>query len=121
MKLNVDMTLTDFTGKPLPSNNQPAPPPPGSTPPTTPEPPAPMLLAEVLTTVLMMAPAPGQSYTPDQQVKRYNLAFAIHKAKSEAPYEVEITAEEALMIKADLARAFAPIVAGRVIPLLDGK
>jgi hypothetical protein len=106
MKLNVKKILIDLNGDALGGDS-------------------PMSLADVLTTALLSAPHPqGSVYPADQTVKRYDLALAINTARKAIMFdqaEVEITADIAALLKADINRLYGPIVAGQVLPMLDGK
>lgn len=114
MKINILTGITDLDGKAIPID-------PG-------KPDVPLLLADVLTTALLSAPHPPGSDRPaDQAVKRYDLALAINKARkldasgvAQDP-EVEISADMAVLLKADVNRLYGPLASGQVLPMLDGK
>lgn len=112
MKLNVLTVLNDITGKPIMA-------------PATPGQEAePMVLADVLVNAVMAPPAPGHSYTSAQQIERYDLGIAVHKARIAErgdSIEVEISSQMATSLKDDIGRLYAPVVAGQVLPMLDGK
>lgn len=114
MKLNVLTVLNDITGKPIMA-------------PATPGQEAePMVLADVLVNAVMAPPAPGQSYTSAQQIERYDLGIAVHKARTsetgiEDDNEVEVSSDMASALKNDIGRLYAPVVAGQVLPMLDGR
>lgn len=81
----------------------------------------------VFITCLLSAPIPNQPYPPADNVARYQLALEIQNMLSlirdgiEGDEEVAVTAEIAVKLKLDIARLFGPLVAGQVIPLLDGE
>lgn len=85
--------------------------------------PIPLTFAEVLQqTLLAQAHPPGSTYTPDQSVKRYLLATEIEKATSpDSSGEIEIDASMASTLQNDIPRHWGPIVAGQIVPALDGK
>jgi hypothetical protein len=62
----------------------------------------------------LMAPAEKDSAV--QKVAKYDLATRVYKQD-----KVEITVEEASLIKEAVGKSFAPIVVGQVYNLLDGK
>ncbi len=76
----------------------------------------PLTLGHVLNVCALSAPSIGQTYTQDIQVKRYQLAISLSKED-----EVDIDAATAAILKEDVARLYGPIVAGQVLPMLDGR
>lgn len=120
MKLNVLTVLTGVEGHPLPITDQ------QGRPVLDAETKAPinMVLADVLINAVMSPPAPGKSYTPSQQIERYDLGIATHKARASCSAEtadIEVSSAMAAALKDDICRMYAPVVAGQVLPMLDGK
>lgn len=103
MRINIERVLNNLDGSPLKSSDN-----------------TNLTVGDILSTCALSAPAQGGNYTPDQQVQRYNLAIDIKLAR-EGDGFLEITSDQATMFKADVARMFAPIAAGQVLPLLDGQ
>jgi hypothetical protein len=62
----------------------------------------------------LLAPAEGDNGV--KKVQKYELAMRVYKNDS-----VDITVEEATLIKECVGRAFAPIIVGQLFALLDGK
>lgn len=58
----------------------------------------------------------GETLTGTQKMARYTLAKKLTDCKEEA----EITVEEASLIKELIAKAFGPLVVGRVYEVLEG-
>lgn len=95
-----------------------------------------MVLADVLTNALLaQSYPPGSSYPAGESVKRYSLSLAIYRAQTNAPVlvsdepgerqsgitEVDIDSTMAAALKTDIERMYGPIVAGQVLPILDGN
>ena len=114
MKINIRTMIKDLKGENI-SNGGTGPAPPAGWPPLT--------YGDVFQQVLLSASYPqGSSYTPEQSVARYVLAIAVEKAKSpDQDGEIEVSAEMAAILKVDVARSYGPIVAGQILPALDGK
>jgi hypothetical protein len=51
-----------------------------------------------------------------KKAEKYDLAMRVHKTD-----EVELSVEEAAIIKDCVGKCFAPIVVGQLFKLLDGK
>lgn len=108
MKLKVNTVLRDIAGEALKVG--------------TPEKSEDMTLAHILIQIALQAPPPGsKGYTPEEQVQRYHLALDSHKAKEVEPHEIEVNVKVAAQLREDIARSYGPIVAGQVLPMLDGK
>jgi hypothetical protein len=112
MKLNVMTPICDLEGKPLKTNHRDAEDKTQS---------VDMVLADVLIQVSLMSAAPNKPYTPKQQIMRYNLALDAHKARSIEGHIIKISAEVAAEIKDGISLMYTPIVAGQVLPMLDGQ
>lgn len=116
MQIDVSTVLKGIDGEPLPLEQQ--------NPALPPDPDAKkMTLGDILAFVLLAPPAHGKTYSQHQQVARYDLAITIHKARTLAEFGavVEIDATMAADLKSDIARMYAPIIAGQVLPILDGR
>lgn len=82
----------------------------------------PMILADVLINCALEPPPQGaKPYTREQHVARYEMALGAEKAKKLDPPVIEINSTTAAWIIADVERLYRTIVAGQVIPMLDGK
>lgn len=113
MRIDVTIELKDFTGSLLREGDKV------------------WTVGEVLKAASMCAPINSNQapYSSDEQIKRYQFAFSIHNAEDRArggrldeeSITVEVTAEMAAKLKIDIARLFGPIIAGQVLPLLDGR
>ena len=73
----------------------------------------PVLLRTVLVNALMI---PVEKDTGVQKVEKYSLAIDIQKND-----EIEITAEQATMLKEVVGKPYGPVIVGPVFNLLDGK
>jgi len=62
----------------------------------------------------LMAPVEGDDGVA--KVRKYELAMRVYKEE-----EVDLTVEEAAIIKTAVGKSFAPIVVGQLFNLLDGK
>lgn len=58
--------------------------------------------------------APEQSITPEESLKRGQLALSVYKSPG-----AELTAEEIALIKKQVAKTYGPLVVARVFPMLD--
>lgn len=116
MRINVTQVLNDLEGQPLISNPQ-----------ETPDKHKPWTVGTIMINCALGAPAQNQSYTPEQQIERYQLALEVQNLLSarrdglEDDQFINVTAEMAARLKLDVARSFAPIVGGQVLPLFDGR
>lgn len=109
MKIDVSKKILGLSGEDIPSSAD------------KPDAP-PLTLAIVFTNALLAAPPQqGIPYAPEQTVARYGLALTIRDALKDDEPEIDITADMAVLLKADVNRCYGPIVAGQVLPLLDGK
>ena len=97
MKINFDTPLKDFDGKPIKINAD-----------------TDGTLANVCVEALMAA-APGETASGEEKLRRYQLASRLH-----AGGEVEISLEDAVLLKDLTGKVWPPIVVGQVWPIFDG-
>lgn len=97
MKVNVDKVLTDLNGKNIEDDG------------------AHLTLKTVAVNCLLSQHPDDSRSTGEEKLKRYQLAKEIFKGG-----EVELTAEDASLVKRLVGRAYGPLVVGQVFPLLDG-
>jgi hypothetical protein len=86
----------------------------------------PVTIGMVFQNACMAHPTPGSSYPADENIMRYSVAIEIERAlKDHKPgddiVEIEFDAKTAALLQREIARSYPPLVAGQVIPLLDGK
>lgn len=63
----------------------------------------------------LLAP-PGAPVSGEENLRRFKLALRLHDATG----LLELTAEEAALVKSQVAANFAPLVVGRVFQLIEG-
>jgi hypothetical protein len=68
-----------------------------------------------------LTPSSNKTYSGEEHVTRFQLALTAQKARTAKPSTIEVSAEAAAFIKGDISRVYAPLIAGQVLPMLDGK
>lgn len=96
MLLKVSTVLTQYNGTPLMDGN---------------------VEATVRDAIVNAVLAPTQGDNGVMKMKKDELARKVYNAKE----EVELTAEEVVIVKERVGEAFAPIIVGQVWRLLEGK
>lgn len=82
--------------------------------------PLPMTVASTLCHVALQPPAEGQPpYSADHSVERLEFAIAARRASPFGTFEVSKDMAKAL--RKDIPRFFAPLLAGQLLLVLDGK
>lgn len=115
MKLDVSTLITNLKGEPLKLAN-PDPDKEGNRV-DSPD----LTLADVLINAAL-TPNQQKTYKESEHVARYQLAINTENARSSGKSPIiEISAETAAFIKEDIGRLYPSLVAGQVMPLLDGK
>jgi hypothetical protein len=74
----------------------------------------PLTLGEAVATALLANYADEQNLSGEEKVKRFLLAVKVHNAT-----ELGLTSDEITLIKKLVAKAFAPLVVGRIWAILD--
>lgn len=81
----------------------------------------PYTVAVVLVVAATCAPPAGKIYTKQEQIDRYQLGGRVRAAAAHPSNNyIDLTASESVMLQDDITRLFGPILAGQVLPLLDG-
>ena len=78
-----------------------------------------LTVAKVLERAALQPPAQGQSFTDKQNADRYAAAVYLHKVEDYVPFELEL--DLVTQLKAVVMRSYAPLVAGQMVPILEGK
>jgi hypothetical protein len=61
--------------------------------------------------------SPEQNEKGTQKVQKYELAKKLYRAEK----DVEVTAEEVVLIKKRVEELFAPLIVGQIVELLEGR
>lgn len=78
-----------------------------------------MTVADVLVTTALQPSPPNKTYTPRQQVIRYQLALDAWKAKENLEDPTMYVSQRALKeIEDDLSRIYTPVVGGQILLML---
>lgn len=80
----------------------------------------PLLLGHILINAAL-SPSGNKTYSGEEHITRFQLAFHTYKAFKATPSTIDLSAEAAAFIKDDIRRIYAPLIAGQVLPMLDGK
>lgn len=108
MNIDVSTPICDLDGRPLPIDG-------------TEGAPA-MKLGHVLIRVALQPPMEGaKPYTAAQQTVRYNIAMDIHVAMATPPHTVEMEPAVVREMSEEVARFFAPVIAGPAIRAMTAK
>lgn len=112
MQINVATPLYDYDGVQITEKGN------AANPEATP---TPYTVAVVLVIAATCAPPAGKIYERQEQIDRYQLGGRIRAAAAHpSNTNLDLTASESVMLQNDICRLFGPILAGQVLPLLDG-
>ncbi len=78
-----------------------------------------LTVAKILVNCCMMPAPQNEQYTEAQVVSRYDLGIQFNKLAVDQI--IDITVEQAAMLKTDVLRGYPPILAGQLIYALEGK
>lgn len=81
------------------------------------------LIASDLICTALLSPFSDEQPSADEKYKRFKLAQRINagqQAANDGNSEVEITSEEATLIKTLTAKLYAPLVVGQLIDIIEG-
>jgi len=73
--------------------------------------------ATVKTALVNAVLLPEQNEKGVQKVQKYELAKKLYKAEK----DVEVTAEDVVLLKKVVENSYAPLIVGQVLELLEGK
>lgn len=111
----INKVLLDLNGDPIPM--------PGAKPPKDGEAPDPakqsITVANVLSNCCLAPTETGKPRSNNETIERYDFAVKFHRLAIDE--SVEITAALATGLQEDVKRLYTTLVAGQMIPLLDGK
>ncbi len=103
--------LIDLDGQPLRDQMSAAEPPKAD---------APILyVAKVLERAAMSPPTDGKAFTAKENADRYDAAVYLHQVELCVPFE--LADDLVASLKLVITRSYAPLVAGQVINILEGK
>lgn len=81
-----------------------------------------MVLGHILIRTALQPPMEGaKAYTAAQQTARYNIAMDVHEALKQEPHTIEMEPGAIAELKEEIARFFAPAVAGPALRALDRR
>lgn len=98
MKINFNIELKDMDGKPIMETKD-----------------KPLLLDKVCVNAVL-SEIPDEKTTGEQKLQRFQLAKKIYGAG-----EIDVTAEEIVLLKDKIGKLYLPLVVGQVFEILEGK
>lgn len=105
MKFDVDKIIPDLAGQPIAK--------PGSTEPGSADP---LTMRDAIRAALIAPRTDGRPFTPQETLQRYDLAMGAMNAKG----QVELSAEDIVLINTSMPNVWAPLIAGAVARHLHG-
>lgn len=78
-----------------------------------------LYVAKVLERAALMPPHDGKPFTDKENADRYAAAVYLHQVEPAAPFELEV--DTVTILKGVVMRSYAPLVAGQMVPILEGK
>lgn len=111
MKIDVTKKLVDLSGKPIvqPKSDQDRKP--------NEKPEMEDITLKMVSVNAILVVDPKKPCSGEEKVKRYELAKRIYAADA----EVELSAEDIVLIKNSVHDGFQPIISGQVVEILEGK